>query len=635
MAAKHSKILDDLESRYTCLFEPLLPGADLAGGRTDRSYLTSLRVYGNLDDVDDKPLPTSFSKLLADQNLIDPKMIKEKIAVALLASRFREIDEGLYLYRRESEQRMFVVDGEHAEDLGPPGRVYRKKIPEWSLDVNGLSPRQNVKDWAASCNIHGYLILPVFEPESGVCVGVLELVTSSKYVDYAIEVREVSRALKEVNLKSPIVFEDPCFYIQVKDERRQHELDEIFCALKTVCDIQKIPLAQTWALSGYNSVVSNSGKLEWSCSSYNSKCISKVCMSTYDLPFYVRDLSMWGYHVACKETHLEKSRGIVGRSLSSRITYFCRDVTELDKDEYPLVPYARSNRITSCLAVYLKSIGRDVEYVIEFVLPPDSANGAGLQRLVKTLKRQVENASLVQLGNLLSFRVIGELPFSWPLESPPETRSERQLFENERKPENVASFKNQSHVHCVEHVGDNMENEPPNSTSAGTEQSAVPCFEAGIEYFDIIKGKKRRNNKDKNQSQTDMFSVSRSGNQDLAARVLHQPDQTNMLDEHAQPEITITEQFAKSKVKILTIKATYKENMVKFPLRLSDGLVELKELTAERFPLGSFKLKYKDEDGDMIWISCDDSLKESIAEFRQPDGQTVIRLFVLPDGPDA
>ncbi|GKE11799.1 hypothetical protein Tco_1415350 [Tanacetum coccineum] len=311
MAAKHSKILDDLESRYTCLFEPMPSGADPAGGRTDRSYLTSLRIYGNLDDVDDEPLPTSFSKLLADQNLIDPNIIKEKIAVALSASRFREqhllvqfwspitvrkhcllttldqpfgigeVDEGLYLYRWESEQRMFVVDGEHTEDLGPPGRVYRRKVPEWSLDVNGLSPRQNIKDWAASFNIHGYLNLLVFEPDSGVCVGVLELVTSSKYVDYAFEVREVSRALKEVNLKSPIVFEDPSFYaqMQIADERRQHELNEIFWLLKTVCDIQNIPLAQTWALSGYNSVVSNSGKLKWSCSSYNSKCIGKVCMS--------------------------------------------------------------------------------------------------------------------------------------------------------------------------------------------------------------------------------------------------------------------------------------------------------------------------------------------------------------------
>ncbi|PWA55979.1 NIN-like protein [Artemisia annua] len=402
------------------------------------------------------------------------------------------VDEGLYLYRLESESRIYVVDGKQTEDLGPPGRVYRRKLPEWSLDVNGWSTGQNVKDWSTSCNIHGYINLPVFEPDSGICVGVLEIVASSKYVDYAFEVKEVSRALK----------------IQIADERRQHELNEISSCLKTVCDIQDIPLAQTWTLAGYNSFVSNSGKLERSCSSYNSTCIGKVCMSTYDLPYYIRDFSMWGYHVACKETHLEKSRGIVGRSLSSRVTYFCMNVTELDKDEYPLVPHARLNGITSCLAVYLRSIGRDVEYVIEFVLPPRSANVAGLQRLVKTMKHQVEKASSVQL-------------------------------------------------------------------------------------------------------------VSRPG--------------THMLDGHAQPEITITEQFIESTVKKLTIKATYKEDMVKFPLRLSDGLARLKELIRKRFPLGSFKLKYKDKDGDMIWISCDRSLMESIAEFRQPDGQTVIRLFVLPD----
>lgn len=64
MAANHSKFLDDLNSKYTCLFEPLPPGADPGAGRTDRSYLTSLRVYGNRDDVDDKPLPTSKSRVI-------------------------------------------------------------------------------------------------------------------------------------------------------------------------------------------------------------------------------------------------------------------------------------------------------------------------------------------------------------------------------------------------------------------------------------------------------------------------------------------------------------------------------------------------------------------------------------------
>lgn len=163
---------------------------------------------------------TGFPNLMVDPHIIDQHIIKEKITAALSVLSFREprvliqfwspvsirnhcllttldqpfglgvVDEGLYLYRVHSEQRMFVVDG---EDLGPPGRAYRQKVPQWSLDVHVLSTRQYP---SASYDIHGYISLPVFEPDSGCCVGVLELITSSNYIDYAFEVQEVSRALK-------------------------------------------------------------------------------------------------------------------------------------------------------------------------------------------------------------------------------------------------------------------------------------------------------------------------------------------------------------------------------------------------------------------------------------------------------
>ena len=164
--------------------------------------------------------------MMVDLNFIDPQMIKEKIISVLSALSFREshvlvqfwspvivrnrcllmtldqpfgigvVDEALYLYRLESERRMFVVDGEHREELGPPGRVYCQKQSEWSVDVHMLQTRQFVQDLDACYKIHGYINLPVFEPDSGCCVGVLELITSSSYVDYAFEVLEVSRALK-------------------------------------------------------------------------------------------------------------------------------------------------------------------------------------------------------------------------------------------------------------------------------------------------------------------------------------------------------------------------------------------------------------------------------------------------------
>ncbi|KAM0063570.1 hypothetical protein Hdeb2414_s0003g00092431 [Helianthus debilis subsp. tardiflorus] len=186
------------------------------------------------------------------------------------------------------------------------------------------------------------------------------------------------------NLKSPNAFGDPSFSII---DRRQHELDEIYKALKTTCDLHALPIAQVWAPSGYSSYVAISENLEQSCSSFNRSCIGKACMLTDDLLFYVRDMKLWGFHEVCRNRHLEKSQGVVGRSLSSCGTWFCEDVTKLDKDDYPLVHNARMSGLASCLAIYLKSLKEDVELVIEFFLPAHNANETYVRRLMETVKQ--------------------------------------------------------------------------------------------------------------------------------------------------------------------------------------------------------------------------------------------------------
>lgn len=101
--------------------------------------------------------------------------------------------------------------------------------------------------------------------------------------------------------------------------------------------------------------------------------------------------------------------------------------------------------------------------------------------------------------------------------------------------------------------------------------------------------------------------------------------ETILIDGLGQPKTTLI-----NSVKPLTIKATYKEDIVRFPFILSDGLTKLKEQIAKRFPLKleSFRLKYEDKDGDIILIACDSDLDLSANDFRRPDGHTVIRLMV-------
>ncbi|GJV37449.1 PB1 domain, RWP-RK domain, lambda repressor-like, DNA-binding domain protein [Tanacetum coccineum] len=91
---------------------------------------------------------------------------------------------------------------------------------------------------------------------------------------------------------------------------------------------------------------------------------------------------------------------------------------------------------------------------------------------------------------------------------------------------------------------------------------------------------------------------------------------------------------------IVIVKAAYKNDTTSFLFQLptqttnrsSERFIKLNEEIAIKFrlQLGSFKLKYQDPDGDMIMITCDDSLSLSAEDFTVPGLQTVIKLVVLP-----
>jgi hypothetical protein len=111
------------------------------------------------------------------------------------------VNEGLYSYRRDSEHNVYVVDMDHEEeeDLGPPARVLRQGLPEWTSDLNDYVPKDfPQQECAIRCNLHGYLALPVFDTATRSCIGVLELLTNSKYPSFAYEVQQFEKALKVI-----------------------------------------------------------------------------------------------------------------------------------------------------------------------------------------------------------------------------------------------------------------------------------------------------------------------------------------------------------------------------------------------------------------------------------------------------
>lgn len=108
---------------------------------------------------------------------------------------------GLLQYRTVSMMYMFSVDGDSEGDQGLPGRVFRQKMPEWTPDVQFYSPEEYPRlNHARHYDVRGSLALPVFEPSGQSCVGVVELIMTSRKINYAPEVDKVCKALEVCNL---------------------------------------------------------------------------------------------------------------------------------------------------------------------------------------------------------------------------------------------------------------------------------------------------------------------------------------------------------------------------------------------------------------------------------------------------
>ncbi|KAL8201199.1 hypothetical protein R6Q57_012538 [Mikania cordata] len=403
------------------------------------------------------------------------------------------VDVGLCTYRGDSECSSFLVDKDHeAEDQSPAARVFKRELPEWTFDLTSYTSKQFPQQACAlSCGLHGYLGLPVFDSTTRLCVGVVEILTSSKYTSYAYEVQQLYNAL------------------EVPNEHRQKDFNKIYTILKTACVIHTLPLAQTWTVSELTNFVSHEKVLTKICSSFDSRCVGKVCMSRAALPFHVQDLSLWPFLKACRERHLDRSRGLVGQALVNRGSYFCGDVTKLGEEEYPLVHNARMNRLTSCFAIFLHSVEAGDDYVLEFFLPPDIKETRHVLNLVQTLKQNIELDSGFELGDTSCIHVV---------EPPTE-------------------------------VGISLSIDP------GTAQISLPAT--------------TNNNK--------LETVA--------------SDSESMV--------------------MVTVKATFRDDMIKFEFPTSSSLLELKNEVAQRIKLESrrLRLKYKDEDSDLILLASDDDLR--------------------------
>lgn len=97
----------------------------------------------------------------------------------------------------------------------------------------------------------------------------------------------------------------------------------------------------------------------------------------------------------------------------------------------------------------------------------------------------------------------------------------------------------------------------------------------------------------------------------------------------AAPVDEIEQFLARPDVKTITIKATYREDIIRFRLSIDSRIEKLKEEVAKRLKLelGTFDIKYLDDDHEWVLIVCDADLQECI-DVSRSSGGIVIRLLV-------
>lgn len=295
-----------------------------------------------------------------------------------------ERSSSLIGYRQVSTGYIFSTEETPGAFLGLPGRVFLRGMPEGSPYVQLYSTSEFLRLTDARVhNVQGTLAVPIFEPDTRSCIAVVEVATTANEINFALEIDHICRAFQTVNLNSRELWDHP--RSQIACGYRLAVLDEILEVLTAICETYKLPLAQTWVPCRHSSLPGDENLNKKSCKTSN-KSTGRICLSTQDMAYYVRDSHLLGYWDACSEYHLDVGQGVPGKAFASNRPYFSSDVKSFNIMEYPLVHYARMFGLNAAVGIRLQSTytGND-DYVIEFYLPITCNDRSEQQQLLNNL----------------------------------------------------------------------------------------------------------------------------------------------------------------------------------------------------------------------------------------------------------
>ncbi|KAA8539187.1 hypothetical protein F0562_025879 [Nyssa sinensis] len=549
-------------------------------------------------------------------------------------------DERLCLYRNHSVDNKFVVDGKSEEVLGFPARVFRQKWPESTPFGQCYSTKQH--PWCnPSLNFSNLklLALPVFEPSSECCAGVLEFV--APFLDTE-NIEKVYRALEKVDLKSLrswFHFDKNkvdlkslrswyCFDKNISNEGLQQALDEVKEVIEVVCNTYQLPLAQTWVPCKHCNAVASSSFPNKSPRVVLSKIYDACCDTNNEALQFLNDTRAF---------HLQEDQGVVGRAYLSHNSSFCRDITQFSSTEYPMVHYAREYQFSGCFAICLKSsyTGEDY-YILEFFLPDEKIiyghpRPQILDSILETLKQYLRSFKLasgepldVESVNFSMAEKHDFVPRSPPRSEALQNGGDTVLVNSSDQPLMVQH----NAIYNIRSIG-SAEKSNTDGTYSGEKDTRKTSKREHEITREVLEQHFGRNIEDVAKT----FNVSRSTFKHICRehKISRWPRcKNNSLSMQDSGCFDLSHVTAMQDVRTVTIKASYRDDiLIRFQLTSTAGLEELEEEIAKRLKLkvGCFSIKYRDEDNDLILLPCDSDLqfllKSTIAL-----GTTTIRLFV-------
>ncbi|XP_011040794.1 PREDICTED: protein NLP2-like isoform X2 [Populus euphratica] len=290
--------------------------------------------------------------------------------------------QSLASYRNVSKDFQFPADEDSKELVGLPGRVFLRELPEWTPDVRFFRGVEYLrKSHAKQLNIRGSLAVPVFERGSRTCLGVIEVVTTTRDISYRPDLENVCKALEAVDLRSPQDFCPP--RLKVCKEVCQAAAPEISKILESVCKAHRLPLALAWA------PCFREGK--GGCRHFDESY--SYFISLVNSAYFVAERDDWGFYMACSEQYLSFGQGIVGRAFATNKQCLSTDVAAFSKTDYPLSHHAKMFGLHAAIAIPLQSsYAGSADFVLELFLPKDCRNTEEQKQMSDILPITVQQA---------------------------------------------------------------------------------------------------------------------------------------------------------------------------------------------------------------------------------------------------